>query len=1053
MKLNSLKILTLFFVLFSYQTIFSQIPAGYYNGTDGLTGDELRNALRSIISNGHTSNSYNSLEDDFYYTDNLGSNKVWDMYSMDATGNAAYYFYYNISGDQCGSYNGEGDCFNKEHSFPKSWWGGGSAIQYSDLFHLVPTDGYVNNKRSNFPFGEVDAPTWTSTNGSKLGPNSFPGYSGTVFEPVDAYKGDFARNYFYMATRYMNSFSSWNSPMLSGNNFAPWAINLLLAWDELDPVSTKEIDRNNAVYLRQNNRNPYIDHPEWTCIVFGQDCGNNVPNPTNFTATGTSASQINLTWNLNPNSNIVVLAYNSENTFGTPTGTYTAGQVITNGGTVLYVGTNLSFNHTGLQAQNYYYKIWSYDLTNYSSGISKMASPFKPEPSNHASSFIATGATASSIDLTWTDATGSVLPQGYLIKANYSAAAITNPTDGQPENDGTFTKNVSFGDQTAIFDNLIQTTHYFFKIFPYTNSGANIDYKTDGIIPQTDEFTTVLPQYCVNETFDNVPASGSYINISWTGNDGGTWNATSARTDVQMTGKSVCFKGYVLSPIMPNGIESLTITTNYPYSDGTSVLNIEVNGTNIGTVPIANGITQTSTISGINISGNMQVKILSDGTKRAAIDDLQWSCNGTIPVNDSNTEIYEPTSQTATGTILNTNTSFVEVFKFKIQDVGTSDGLSTFISQMKFFVKSPENTANWTNSISDVTISCDNVNLSIGTLNIGDNFIHAILNQNFELADNTSKEFVLSVKLKSETVVNQSVLKFSIDADNHEFIANAAGSTFAPVVNMGNDIISNPFTILVEGINDMDTEIFEPTIQVAATTINNDNILFTNVLKYAVEDLGTADGLPTLISEMKFYPKNPDNTAIWTNTISDIQISNNNNVLETSSVNITDGYIQAILISNFEVADNTNQEFTLSVKLKNETVIDESILKFKIIAYNHGFMTDEAGSGFAQYINQSNDIISNSFRIVDPTNGINKFNSNSVYVYPNPSENGIFSINISDLNNSFIDIYDICGRIVYSNIITENEKIIDLSFAKNGIYFANIKNQNQNIFTKIVINK
>lgn len=271
MKTIFKNLMILFSLILISVSSFGQIPEGYYDSADGLQGDLLRAALRTIITSGHTSNNYNNLEDDFYYTDNLGSNKVWDMYSQDATGVAPgnYYFYYNISSDQCGNYSGEGDCFNKEHSFPKSWWGGStSAIQYADLFHLVPTDGYVNNRRSNYVFGKVSSPSWTSTNGSKVGSNTYPGYSGTVFEPIDDYKGDFARNYFYMATRYMNSFSSWSCAMISGNNYATWAINMLLEWHHNDPVSQKEIDRNNAVYSIQHNRNPYIDNPIWADAVW-----------------------------------------------------------------------------------------------------------------------------------------------------------------------------------------------------------------------------------------------------------------------------------------------------------------------------------------------------------------------------------------------------------------------------------------------------------------------------------------------------------------------------------------------------------------------------------------------------------------------------------------------------------------------------------------------------------------------------------------------------------------------------------------------------------------
>jgi hypothetical protein len=143
----------------------------------------------------------------------------------------------------------------------------------TDLFHIYPTDGFVNGKRSNYPYGEISMASWTSTNGSKLGNSSFTGYTGIVFEPIDEYKGDFARTYFYMMTRYMNLVSSWSSPMLSGNDLSAWARELLLEWDVSDPVSQKETDRNNAVYQVQNNRNPFIDHPEYTSQIWGLPSG------------------------------------------------------------------------------------------------------------------------------------------------------------------------------------------------------------------------------------------------------------------------------------------------------------------------------------------------------------------------------------------------------------------------------------------------------------------------------------------------------------------------------------------------------------------------------------------------------------------------------------------------------------------------------------------------------------------------------------------------------------------------------------------------------------
>lgn len=244
---------------------FSQIPDAYYDTAEGLDGTELREALRDIIDD-HTIKTYAYLWTAFQSTDATTDGDVWDMYS-DIPGGTPDYTYTFIT-DQCGNYNSEADCYNREHSFPKSWFGGEISPMYTDLFHIVASDGYVNGQRGNYPYGEVGTATWTSTNGSKKGNCSYPGYTGIVFEPIDEYKGDFARNYFYMLTRYMDDISGWSSPMLSGGDFSDWARLLLMEWSENDTVSQKEIDRNNAIYGIQVNRNPFIDHPEYVQSIW-----------------------------------------------------------------------------------------------------------------------------------------------------------------------------------------------------------------------------------------------------------------------------------------------------------------------------------------------------------------------------------------------------------------------------------------------------------------------------------------------------------------------------------------------------------------------------------------------------------------------------------------------------------------------------------------------------------------------------------------------------------------------------------------------------------------
>lgn len=261
--------LLFFFIAFSLAvSAMAQEPANYYNSANGLTGDQLKVALHNIIK-GHTSITYAQIWNAFWSTDNKGNGVVWDMYSDKPGGTPPYTF--RLGTDQCGSggYSVEGDCYNREHSWPQSWFGSDGTAK-TDLHHIFATDGYVNGKRSNHPFGEVRSATWTSRNGSKLGSCKTSGYTGTVFEPIDEYKGDFARAIMYMSVRYYGEDSGWsNSDMTTKSVIKPWAIAMLLRWNDQDPVSQKEIDRNNAIYRDyQHNRNPFVDHPELARMIW-----------------------------------------------------------------------------------------------------------------------------------------------------------------------------------------------------------------------------------------------------------------------------------------------------------------------------------------------------------------------------------------------------------------------------------------------------------------------------------------------------------------------------------------------------------------------------------------------------------------------------------------------------------------------------------------------------------------------------------------------------------------------------------------------------------------
>jgi endonuclease I/chitodextrinase len=297
------RILFSFLLSFAFITAFAQIPVGYYDGTAGLTGAALKSKLKQIITNGHQDHGYNGLwtgyqttdRDTFYENDN----SVLDIYSENPTGTDPYN--YTIGTNQCGNYNSEGDCYNREHIVPQSLFNEALPMK-SDINFIRATDGKVNGMRSNYPFGKVGSASYTSLNGSKLGNSASPGYSGIVFEPIDAFKGDVARMIFYFVTRYETQLSGFSSgDMLGGSAFPglqTWELNQLLAWNTLDPVSPIEITRNNASYNYQANRNPFIDNPAFVDQIWGTPVvDTQAPTAaTNLTANNPTSNSISLSW-------------------------------------------------------------------------------------------------------------------------------------------------------------------------------------------------------------------------------------------------------------------------------------------------------------------------------------------------------------------------------------------------------------------------------------------------------------------------------------------------------------------------------------------------------------------------------------------------------------------------------------------------------------------------------------------------------------------------------------------------------------------------------------
>ncbi len=261
-------------LLLCFKLCFSQPPANYYATATG-SGYALKTQLYNIISTDNNVQPYNGMWTFFEIADVLPNGKVWDIY---ANCNFTFGLPANGGNQDVGT-GGNVECefFNREHTVPNSWYGNQEPMR-SDVVHILPVDKKANAERGNLPFGTVNIASYTSSNLSKRGSSSIIGPTGQVFEVINEYKGDIARIFFYMATRYENIIAGWANQsaeaaqMLDGSSnkvFNQWALDMLYQWHLQDEVSLKELNRNNDIYNYQNNRNPFVDNPQWVESIWG----------------------------------------------------------------------------------------------------------------------------------------------------------------------------------------------------------------------------------------------------------------------------------------------------------------------------------------------------------------------------------------------------------------------------------------------------------------------------------------------------------------------------------------------------------------------------------------------------------------------------------------------------------------------------------------------------------------------------------------------------------------------------------------------------------------
>ena len=238
--------------LFVFSFTFGQIPPGYYNSAIGLTGDELKTALHNIIDD-HIEYSYDDLRDFILMDtdeDPNNSNNIILLY----TGRS----------QNKNTFGGGADDWNREHVWAKSHGNFGETPPCgTDAHHMKPTDASVNSARGNKDFD----------NGGQQHPEATGCYyTSSTWEPRDAVKGDVARMIFYMAVRYEGDNGEPDLEVVDWVNTSPnpqhGKFSTLMAWHVFDPPDAFEINRNNVIYGYQNNRNPFIDHPEFLGMMY-----------------------------------------------------------------------------------------------------------------------------------------------------------------------------------------------------------------------------------------------------------------------------------------------------------------------------------------------------------------------------------------------------------------------------------------------------------------------------------------------------------------------------------------------------------------------------------------------------------------------------------------------------------------------------------------------------------------------------------------------------------------------------------------------------------------
>jgi len=1025
-------LLLLFFWLFPL-FMWAQAPAGYYTNADSKSGAELKTALYNIIK-GHTTVSYDGLYSVYPTSDNLPGNIVWDMYSVKADGTAAYY--YTQGNKKCGNYSKEGECYNREHSMPQSWFNSSSPM-VSDAFHVYPTDGKVNGIRSSYPFGEVLNATNTSSNGSMLGScDPATGYSGTVFEPIDAFKGDFARTYFYMATRYEDKIASWTGNGTAGlildgtayPAYKSWYLQTMLKWHRQDPVSQKEIDRNNAVYAIQHNRNPYIDNPQYAEYVWGGE-----------TPSGVSISAITKTPEFPNETNTVSVS-------ATVTGTKTITAVKLKWGLTAAFGNEITMNKTTgdayqsataipVQALNetIYYAVFAQDAEGGSSTsatktytvgnslvISSIATtPTTPNETNTVlvTATVNSATTLSSVKLFW-GLTATPTTEIAMSTSGSNSYTATIPAQ-------------AVGAKVYYYVSALNTT-------PATVNSATTSYTVA---------SSVAPTNLISEDFAScLPAD--WITLSITSNK--NWTCISTAFEMNNFGGDVASEDWLITKkVDATSFKSIALSfkvktkytdANYP---NTLTVYYSTNFTGTGNPNAATWNKLTYTVP----TANSNVFVSSGNIDIAALEGKQF---------------YIGFKYVSSG--VGSNSAAL----WGVDDVllvGTPTAGATNQAPIVTAVQhTPANPV-----AGDIVAFSANVTDADGTVNS----VSLLYGEDETSLDQSATMTLTTGSTYTTSLVFPSTAKFYFKVEATDNLDLAATSA---VVTVTAAVPENQIPVVASVQHTPETPAVAESVTYSASVTDTDGTVKSVTLKY-----GTAEGTFDQIAAMALTTGStyastfafPNTTKLYykVEAVDNIDMVATSPIITITAAAPTN---QAPSISNISVTPTAPQQGAAITISATATDSDGSIVEVKVL---HGTSAENLSGSLSMNLVSGNSFSGattapqagamffkveatdnlglktiTELQTVNLTTGIGQISTDAITLYPNPASNEL-KISLHNQSAAKVEIYNLTGKLLVGIKEFTSDETIDISALRNGIYMVRISSGNTTITKKITVSK